>query len=182
MVYIYVLQLEQDKFYVGKTDSPDVRINSHFNNSGSAWTKKYRPIKVQEVIDNCDDYDEDKMVLKMMEQHGIDNVRGGSFSQVNLTPANIKHLNRMLRGSKDECFKCGSTDHFVQDCLVDVDICFRCFRKGHLSDDCFAKKTVDGGEIGHNCYRCGREGHWKINCRVDKDMYGRELGSKCIVM
>ena len=41
MVYIYVLKLEQEKYYIGKTNNPEFRINDHFNNIGSEWTKKY---------------------------------------------------------------------------------------------------------------------------------------------
>ena len=45
MVYIYILQLEKGKFYVGKTINPSFRLDSHFNSNGSAWTKIYKPIK-----------------------------------------------------------------------------------------------------------------------------------------
>ena len=36
MVFIYVLQLQDKKFYIGKTDNPQFRLNSHFNYNGSA--------------------------------------------------------------------------------------------------------------------------------------------------
>ncbi len=42
MVYIYVLKLENNKYYIGKTDNPEIRLNSHFNFNGSEWTKKYK--------------------------------------------------------------------------------------------------------------------------------------------
>ena len=60
MVFIYILELENKKYYVGKTTNPDFRLEQHFNNSGSQWTKKYKPIKILELKSNCDDYDEDK--------------------------------------------------------------------------------------------------------------------------
>ena len=37
MVNIYVLQLENNKYYVGKTNNPSLRLEQHFNNSGSAY-------------------------------------------------------------------------------------------------------------------------------------------------
>ena len=40
MVYIYVLKLTNNKYYVGKTHNPNLRLNAHIYNSGSAWTKK----------------------------------------------------------------------------------------------------------------------------------------------
>ena len=56
MIYIYILQLEQNKYYVGKTGNPQFRLNNHITGSGSAWTKKYKPIKLIKLIPNCDDY------------------------------------------------------------------------------------------------------------------------------
>ncbi len=76
MVYIYVLQLEQNKYYIGKTSQPDIRIDSHFKSSGSMWTKKYKPIKILELIENCDNYDEDKYTIIYMIKYGIPFVRG----------------------------------------------------------------------------------------------------------
>ena len=57
MVNIYVLKLEQDKYYIGKTKNPTFRLQTHFDLDGSSWTKKYKPLKVIEIIPNCDDYD-----------------------------------------------------------------------------------------------------------------------------
>ena len=34
-----MIQLEKNKFYVGKTNNPNFRIDQHFNNEGSEWTK-----------------------------------------------------------------------------------------------------------------------------------------------
>jgi len=90
MVFIYILLLELNKYYIGKTNNPDIRLDSHFNSNGSEWTKIYKPIKVYEIIPNCDSYDEDKYTLKYLEKEGIDNVRGGSFSQIKLSDEQIK--------------------------------------------------------------------------------------------
>ena len=49
MVFIYAIKLEQGKYYVGKTNNPQFRIESHFNSNGSEWTKIYKPIKVLEL-------------------------------------------------------------------------------------------------------------------------------------
>ena len=96
MVYIYILQLEKGKFYVGKTINPSFRLDSHFNSNGSAWTKIYKPIKMIELIPNCDDYDEDKYTRMFMDKYGIDNVRGGSFVSVELEQSTINHLKQMI--------------------------------------------------------------------------------------
>ena len=117
MVFIYILLLELNKYYIGKTNNPDIRLDSHFNSYGSEWTKIYKPIKVYELISDCDSYDEDKYTLKYMEKEGIDNVRGGSFSQIKLSDEQIKLINQMIKGASDKCFNCGESGHFIKDCI-----------------------------------------------------------------
>ncbi len=154
MVFIYILQLENNKYYVGKTSNPEFRIESHFNSNGSVWTRKFKPIKLLELISNCDDYDEDKYTLKSMEKYGIINVRGGSFCEIKLSSDNISTINKMINSSTNSCYICGSNKHFANKCdkneddnlkefenlLTDNDLCFRCYRKGHYASKCYAKK------------------------------------------
>ena len=116
MVFIYILELENSKYYIGKTKNPQIRIDAHNNYNGSKWTKLYKPIKVVEIISDCDLYDEDKFTLKYMEKKGIDNVRGGSFSQIKLSEEQIKFIKQMIKGATDKCFNCGG-DHFIKDCF-----------------------------------------------------------------
>lgn len=116
MVFIYILELENKKYYVGKTTNPDFRLEQHFNSFGSQWTKKYKPIKILELKPNCDDYDEDKYTKMYMDKYGINNVRGGSYVQIKLDKVTIENLEKMNRGTTDKCFLCGEKGHFVKDC------------------------------------------------------------------
>ncbi|MBT6471714.1 MAG: hypothetical protein HOK52_10705 [Candidatus Marinimicrobia bacterium] len=108
--------MAQNKFYVGKTDKPKFRLDSHFKNGGCAWTKKYKPIQILGLFPDCDDFDEDKYTLKYMSKYGIDNVRGGSFCQTTLSRENINTIERMISSSNDCCHFCGEKGHFIGRC------------------------------------------------------------------
>lgn len=80
--HLYVLALKEGKYYIGASDVPKERIMSHFRGvTPAAWTRKYEPLSVIEVIKG-DVFDEDKITKKYMHSHGIDNVRGGSYIQM----------------------------------------------------------------------------------------------------
>ena len=107
MVFIYIIQLEQGKYYIGKTNNPEFRLKSHFNSNGSQWTNKYKPLRVIKIKPNCDDYDEDKITRQYMDKYGINNVRGGSFVSIKLEKSTIDTLKKMSNGTNNKCFVCG---------------------------------------------------------------------------
>ena len=122
MVYIYILILQDNKYYVGKTDTPIKRITSHFSGDGSAWTKKYAPIDIHEIIPNCSEFDESKYTFLYMKKHGIDNVRGGIYCNIILNKQEINTINKELYGDDNKCFKCGEYGHFAKKCKQVIDI------------------------------------------------------------
>lgn len=44
MTTIYILKLEHDCYYVGKTNNYSKRINDHLNNNSVLWTKLHKVI------------------------------------------------------------------------------------------------------------------------------------------
>jgi hypothetical protein len=116
MVFIYVLKLQKGKYYVGKTSNPQFRLESHFNHNGSEWTKIYKPTKIIELISNCDDYDEDKYTKIYMDRYGIENVRGGSYTSIQLDTSTKKQLIKISNSTNNRCFQCGKSGHFAKDC------------------------------------------------------------------
>lgn len=121
MVYVYTLLLEQNKYYVGKTDNPRFRIESHFDASGSAWTKKYPPLKLLELIPDCDHFDEDKYTKIYMNKYGINNVRGGSFCQIELDKRTYEMLEKMIFSATNKCYLCEEEGHFIDNCPYEND-------------------------------------------------------------
>ena len=164
MVFIYTLLLEKNKYYIGKTNNPVFRLSEHFDNKGSSWTEIYNPIRILELIPNCDNYDEDKYVLKYMDMYGIDNVRGGSFCKYKLSVETIKQLERMSNSSNDKCFKCGKAGHFTKNCYVSG---LRESRQPS-KERCYVKKRkiykkVLKGDV--TCFKCGGFGHYATYCK-----------------
>ena len=93
-------------------------MKDHFSGRGSCWTKKYKPLKHIKpiIVKDCDAYDEDKYTIKMMKIHGIPNVRGGSFCQLELSDMNKKTIKQMIYFANNKCYKCGTKGHFGKEC------------------------------------------------------------------
>ena len=116
---IYTLPLENQKYYVGRsiTTNKKQRVRQHSSSTNSTiFTKKFKPIGEPTFYDNCDPYDEDKYLFKMIEIYGIENVRGGSFPYLNLSDQDKYFIERSIIGATDKCFNCGSSSHFVREC------------------------------------------------------------------
>jgi predicted GIY-YIG superfamily endonuclease len=124
LCYIYILELEQNKFYVGKSLKPLSRTGEHIAStllndttcSGAAWTRMYQPVKILNVMISYDEFDEDVMTIRYMKDKGIDNVRGGSFCELNLARENVITISKMITGSDDKCYYCGECDHYINAC------------------------------------------------------------------
>jgi hypothetical protein len=147
MVYIYVLKLQRNKYYVGKTNNHQFRLETHFTYQGSEWTRLHKPVSIEALIPDCDDYDEDKYTRMYMDKYGVDNVRGGSYTQVVLDKGTKEHLIKMSNGTNDRCFTCGKSGHFAKDCsafskdiLQEKEKCYVCGKPDHKTKDCKSNK------------------------------------------
>ncbi len=113
---IYVLQLKSGKYYVGQTNKVAKRFEEHKEGKGSAWTSTYKPVKVLEVHTNASPFDEDKITKQYMAKYGVQNVRGGSYTQMKLTKDQIKTLETEICTATGACFLCGDKGHFANAC------------------------------------------------------------------
>lgn len=112
---IYIIELENGKYYVGKTNYLQYRLDNHFSGDGSKWTKTYKPIKIIKTIKG-DPFDEEKHTLLTMDKYGIDNVRGGSYCKFKLSKHDKEKAQQTIYSILDKCYLCGNTGHFSDKC------------------------------------------------------------------
>lgn len=86
--HLYVLKLEQEKYYVGVTSkTPEERFAEHKNGFYAAeWTKIYKPVKIEQAKDLgfttyaiAEEY-ENKVTRVYIKKYGLNNVRGGNLT------------------------------------------------------------------------------------------------------
>jgi len=116
--WIYVLKLEDDCIYVGKTKHPSNRLEHHRNRNGSAWTRLHPPIDFlvpPRKLENSSEggLEEDKETKKWMMKKGIQFVRGGAYSQCVLPPAAVFFLQREQWHNAGACNRCGRKGHWL---------------------------------------------------------------------
>lgn len=205
MLYLYTLELTEGKFYVGTTKNPDVRIASHYRGDGAAWTSAYPPLRVSreypilELLGCRDEaacrLQEDAHVKAVMLAKGIAAVRGGSYSQRNLTRETVRVLSRELFHASNGCLRCGRHGHWARGCRAEVDVLGNVIGKGvkatgaaKVPNKPRRRGTKRGRGKGNgrgvvmvkggwstNCKRCGRTGHGHSQCQETTTAKGEPL-------
>jgi len=132
---IYVLRLEGGRYYIGKSENVKNRYRQHLNGSGSAWTRKYKPVSLEKTIENVSPFEEDKITKEYMSKYGIDKVRGGSYVEVELSEFHTEALKMEMWAAKDLCTQCGRPGHFVKDCYAKTDVIGKKIEYEDSSDD-----------------------------------------------
>lgn len=176
MELLYVLQLENGKYYVGKTTDIKRRVEEHNKGKGSEWTKIHKPVKVLETRKVKDEHDENNTTKDLMKKYGMENVRGGSYSQVSLPSAYTQTLQSEIRGNTNACFKCGQKGHFAKDCDAEEEVVWVC---SECSEEFTTEKAAEIHErqcTNKPCFRCGRAGHFAKDCYAYTSSDGDYLG------
>lgn len=91
-MHIYILLLENDYYYIGESSNFIQSYQQHIDKRSCEWTKLHRTITIAKVIQQTKDYTIDDCVIEYMKKYGIDKVRGGSFSDVVLSPKQLDLL------------------------------------------------------------------------------------------
>jgi predicted GIY-YIG superfamily endonuclease len=178
---IYTLLLEGNYYYVGRTRDIDTRMKQHTAGDGSKWTALHPMLKLIDAIPCTHKLDEDFTVKKLMMTHGVDRVRGGSYSGPILPRNVVKLLKNEIIHAEDKCYKCGLQGHYAVNCTAkkkktrrskkvvatddvretQLKSCARCGRDTHTESKCSNKTLSTGVRIEHlkYCARCGRSDH-----------------------
>jgi predicted GIY-YIG superfamily endonuclease len=87
--YIYVLQLIDDRYYIGRTGNILQRLEQHFTGCGSIYTMKYKPIKIIEITEEFNKQDERNKTLEIMLKYGWEKVRGAYWCSLEINKPNV---------------------------------------------------------------------------------------------
>ena len=191
---IYVLRLKGGRYYVGKSNDVKKRYQEHLDGKGAIWTKKYAPIALEKTISNVSVFEEDKITKEYMAKYGIDNVRGGSYVETELSQFHIDALNMEIWAAKGCCTRCGRGSHFVKDCYAKTDASGnRIDEEDELEEDELEEDELEEDELEEEeeweCEFCNRTFTTEYGCGVHerscsgaKQQTGRRLGaSSCLV-
>lgn len=118
--YTYVLQLQNNKFYVGNTDNIYQRLLDHTTRSVSSaqFVKMHGPVhRVLEVSRGSSKEDELYKTLQYMSMFGWENVRGSSYCKLDMhaPPEKLRSFARTRDGDLEYL-----TNAELEDVLVAV--------------------------------------------------------------
>lgn len=108
-MFVYSLLLSSNKYYIDITSNNDVeKILEHAKKS--EWVKQYQPILIKEMYHSKNLFEEDNLTKKYMLEYGIENVRGGAYSKIQLEEWQIKSL--------EHEFKLVTNDNYTNDTII----------------------------------------------------------------
>ena len=206
-MFVYSMRLQDECYYVGTTTNPKQRLQQHREGQGgSEWTRIHRPIsgfsdlkrlnpKVTEVEARLE---EDCLVKKLMHAHGIDCVRGGSYTRTVLDRSQVRSLSMELWHASNGCMRCGRSSHWVKDCYAQRDVSGNEIVSDATDEDeeeearvrpsqrlpstqqsAEARKRgrwdTEDMDCDDFCFRCGRPGHWANQCYARTHANGQTL-------
>lgn len=155
---LYLLELQNKHYYVGKSDIPIEILRKQVPQPNIYWTRKYLPRSIIDIRPLVRDTDEDFYVKECMKIYGISFVRGGSYSDALLPPPTVISLNNYFKNQVNQhhdysddsdlenLIECDD-DVFIEDRRRDR--CPRCLNFGHTVDICYSIYDVNGKYIDY---------------------------------
>jgi len=119
---VYVLELNDGGFYVGKSENVQARVQQHLAGAGSSrycvargGVKRVLPT-LTPAQENLAGWEQSE-TLAQMRLRGFDNVRGFEWTRSGpLEASDYQTIRTLLLGHADLCRRCGGEDHFAAQC------------------------------------------------------------------
>jgi len=99
---LYVLELEDHKYYVGVTSNMKLRYINHKRGAGANYTKIHKPLRIYDetylgdmTYDQAQIY-ENARTIEIISRIGIDKVRGGKYFQANIKNKTLRHDYKLI--------------------------------------------------------------------------------------
>lgn len=177
MYQVYVVKLDNGKYFIGHTKKTR-NLPEQIEKLNIEWLK-INPIKqILKVYNHCDKYDVDKYTKKYMEVYGVENVRGGSYYNVNIRKEELEQIKKEFE--KKEIYEYESSsekeekEEYIEDSFDKIEKefeiinkCSRCGSNEHYVYQCFKEFEPEIKNV-KRCKKCRDYGHLKDECPISK--------------
>ena len=155
---VYVLELADGYFYIGRTKSLNNRLQKHKKGNSVFFVGRHPMVKLEKVFayenEDCDIFDEEAIFYRYAKMYGIDKCRGGRYTEIELNAEDTKTIRDILNNSEDNaCYLCHQSGHYFKTCPLVK--CNNCQKYGHISRYCKDSTNI--------CRKCGGI-HWACDC------------------
>ena len=176
---IYIIKLNQNKYYIGHAINLEQRLNDHAEGKISKYTQKYKPLNIKKIIPDANPKYLDKYVIKYMEKYGMNSVRGGSFENEILSKEQIKYLisQGIKKPSEDVRVPLSLAEQqnleqrqYKEDIMQQPNQLMQRRRpESSLKQDVL---RIPIRQANGTCWICGLDGHYKENCNRNNEISG----------
>lgn len=101
-LYLFVFKLQEDKYFIGYSADYErafVELRAGF---GLPWTTKYRPVSIDLVLEDSDGVNEKGVLYKYFKIYGIDNVRGGPYTDMELSTTQRETIQSLIQQEDED--------------------------------------------------------------------------------
>lgn len=116
---IYVLLLDNNKYYIGKTNNVVAMLSKLLNDDDLTYGDKIIDLVRVNILTDINE--EDLTVLEYMRKYGIENVRGGSYTNQILSDDEVTTIKNKIAIKYNLCFDCLQAGHSSNKCVFKTD-------------------------------------------------------------